>query len=57
MPDAKCEAKQGGGYPMSVTIECDGKVVWKGPQRELFRKYGAMRKASQEAIEKAVSAL
>ena len=41
-PDASVEARPEDTYPVRVSIQDvrTGKVIWKGDQRDLFKKYG-----------------
>eukprot|EP00184_Porphyridium_aerugineum_P000846 CAMPEP_0184699016 /NCGR_PEP_ID=MMETSP0313-20130426/5428_1 /TAXON_ID=2792 /ORGANISM="Porphyridium aerugineum, Strain SAG 1380-2" /LENGTH=102 /DNA_ID=CAMNT_0027158033 /DNA_START=322 /DNA_END=633 /DNA_ORIENTATION=- len=54
-PDAEIEEKKYDTYPITVTITYTPRsyVVWKGDQRELYRKYGHPASyAIREALEK-----
>jgi len=44
-------------YPITVTVLFNGHVLWKGSQRNLFKKYAQNRAQSQKEIVAAVSTL
>ena len=56
---AKVTAEGAQTYPITVTVTRvqDGKEVWTGSQRKLFRKYAEWREESVNAIKKELSKL
>lgn len=56
-PDANIVSEGADDYPIRVKVIYNGKVLWEGDQRNLFRKYASARSKSQKEIEEAVRAL
>lgn len=55
-PDADIEIVGSSTYPITVTITKDGKQIWSGSQKRLFRKYASDREQAMEEIVAAVKA-
>lgn len=54
-PGAHVETAMADRMIVSITDKSSGKLVWSGPQRELFRKYPDMRERSVQEIRGALS--
>eukprot|EP01080_Neovahlkampfia_damariscottae_P010171 gene10171-2591_t len=57
IPEAKIISKGSDSYPITVEIEYEGKIIWSGSQRHLFRKYAKWRQESVKSITEAVKSL